>query len=166
MRNAEVADVLEKAADLYESEQIEWCQGSWQKERTRIVNETGESIAAYVQDGEGQLGLPDVKLKVERVISMCASGALARAVGIPVVWAQEIEGFEFRTLGTDERRFLYSLAREAVLKKLRGESTNPFRPGDPYLTNNIPQWNDSKARSKQEVIDVFKETAKDLRNAQ
>ena len=162
MRNAEVADVLEKAADLYESEQIEWCQGNWQKETLRFPNgsvthfHSGQGAAMVLKDLGG----------VEKIISMCASGALARAVGIPVVWAQEIEGFEFRTLGTDERRFLYSLAREAVLKKLRGESTNPFRPGDPYLTNNIPQWNDSKARSKQEVIDVFKETAKDLRNAQ
>lgn len=57
----EVAQVLDDAADLYESEQIEWCKGSWYtdfKPGPGIITATGTTI------------------------SMCAEGALMKAAGL------------------------------------------------------------------------------------
>lgn len=165
LTNTEVADVLEKAADLYQSEQIEWCQGSWEKESYHVKADLG--VQAYFTSNEAVIGamMEEAQIAFEKITSMCASGALARASGLPVLQAQEIESLVPRLTLWPDNRNLYILAREAVLKTIRSQSTNPFRADDPYLTNNIPQWNDEKSRTKQEVIDVFRETAKDLRNA-
>lgn len=60
----EAAQVLEDAADLYESERIDWCTGSW-------VEQTNRGEVA--------------------TLSMCAEGALMKAAGLKdaTIWAFE-----------------------------------------------------------------------------
>lgn len=124
--NTEVATALEAAADLYESEKYDWCQGS------------------YHQGG------PDSG------ISLCASQALRMACG------------ERLTLRSDD----LTLSSTAVLlnRPLFQEAVRALGLGEPPgLAKNyeglLISWNDHQPKdSKQEVIDLFKNTAKKLRN--
>lgn len=58
MTNVEVADVLDKAADLYQAEQVEWCSGKW-------------ITVVHSGDEAGSLKM-----------SVCAGGAIALAAGM------------------------------------------------------------------------------------
>lgn len=58
MTNVEVADVLDKAADLYQAEQVEWCAGKW----VTVV--------------------PSGNLYAPLKMSVCAGGAIALAAGM------------------------------------------------------------------------------------
>lgn len=72
----------------------------------------------------------------ENVVAACSMGAIMLEVGI----------------------LNYFLRRE-VIGALREHL------GDPTDLWSVSTWNDEPGRTKQQVIDVFKETAKDLRNA-
>lgn len=118
--NTEIADVLDRAADMYESEKVEWCQRSWgEKDRA-----TGQAL------------------------SMCASTAIYAAAG-----------FDMLMSGTakDDARQSPQLGQavEGHMLKYLG-----IHPGF-----GIPSWNDSHVYTKQQVIDAFKDAAKELRNA-
>lgn len=104
--NAEVAEVLEKAADLLESEQVAWIQGV-------------ESRA----DAEGN------------VVSACVIGLLN------LVTQAELNIYNH----------LYRAALDAVTR---------------YLGTSVVAWNDLLGRTREEVIEMFKTVAKDLRNEQ
>jgi hypothetical protein len=43
---AKVADILEKAADLYESEQVDWCQGGFYNQGENEVSVSGRKITS------------------------------------------------------------------------------------------------------------------------
>jgi hypothetical protein len=126
LSNDVVAGVLETAADLYEAEEIEWCQGAWAR-----------------LDNAGQL-------------SMCAEGALLKAAGVThdeIKKAQNHGAPEWLHGAEKEQTwYRFSDARAALNARNR--------------RNNVTSWNDADGQTKQEVIDAFKETAKDLRNAQ
>jgi hypothetical protein len=111
--STKIADVLERAADLYESGQYELHRGSF-----------------FNNDQEAP--------------GVCAIGALMLAAGSSLVTG--------RLLHNLQTTILYWDATEVVERKITG-----------YL---LPTWNDAPGRTKQEVIDLFKETAKELRNAE
>lgn len=124
----ETAQVLEDAADLYESEQIGWCTGTWVEKTDRGETET---------------------------LSMCAEGALMKAAGF-------------------DQEYIYSYGKYVLLQTdayLRNMDDDAFRRyegarrivGD-TVGYDIPPWNDELVAGKQDVIDVFREIAKDLRN--
>lgn len=117
MSSLQVAEVLEKAADLYESEQYEWCQ---------------MTLAQYD------------KSPVRQLVSLCASGALAIASGY---WDGRVTNSDLTSAYQDA----YNALKWAVLEKADGFT--------------VEGWNDRANRTKQEVIDTMKETAKGIRNA-
>lgn len=112
----QVAEILERAAENYEAEEVEWCRGALVKAPTALRVEF--SVCAW-----GALILADLQLRGE-VIN------LRRLVGVSdrvVVTVAHIEN-----------RLQHVL---------------------------LASWNDQVVKDKQEVIDLFKETAKDVRNA-
>ena len=118
---AEVADVLDAAADLYESERFDWCQGQ-----------------AVSEDG----------------LSICASQALCMVTGVTITLQQDPMPWTGRVLHdmSNWNQPLYRAAEVALL---------------PYTqeAGGIIGFNDSgQGRSKQDIIDLFKKTAKELRD--
>ena len=122
LSDLEVADALDRAADLYESEQYDWCQGKYEDFQPSII-------------------------------SICASTALGLAVGLPRWCVNKVERAASRASPLEEP---YYRVRETVLRHIENQYFGPSA---------LPIWNDEKGRTKQEVIDLFKDTAKELRNA-
>lgn len=144
---ADMADVLEKAADLYEAEKYEWCEGAW------FVERDNECLA---------LGDP--------AISVCASTALGLACDLSLSSARDMENVYMMLRNVhvgltvpNDIPFQYTkyfLAREQVDRHL------VMRLG---ADADLPTWNDGghgRDVTKPEVIELFKEIAKDLRNEQ
>lgn len=144
MNPNDVADLLEKAADLYESEQIDWCKGSWGTHRTYDPDTTG------VREG----------------VFHCAEGALLRAAGYTMdqlIDAQtRFEDKKDRNLKI-ERLMNDPLVHAAVVAVDRHEEWGRQDPSLWYFNDNkLDHTKPSEA--KQQLITIFKNTAKDLRN--
>ena len=123
MDNDKIADVLDEAADLYESERYDWCQGQ-----------------AITADG----------------FSICASLALAMACGMTITKGLPRVYPPYHVWGNDMKLFSEPLYRAA-----EGALAPALGPG-----RGIVGFNDAKnsGRTKQDIIDLFKNTAKELRN--
>lgn len=138
------ADILEIAAQSYEAETINWCKEAWvdpalTKKWARAVGVNG--------------GWDKVPAEAVIQVSACAMGAMALADGW--TWQQNMQFSTekiIRELGSDQLRE----AVDALEAHLELE-----RPTDYYA---IPGWNDDPDRTKDEVIEAMKATAKDLRN--
>jgi len=158
---AEVADVLEMAADLYEAEQVKWCMGSW-----GFSQEDGTRTA-------------------------CASSALALACGLrqghAAMLENVIETGMIAGIGLTEPEQLYLDVRKHVDEKLRWRLPrwNDLTRTEPRLnlgliefeivdgayrlktsTKGAPVFTTEAipVRTKADVIELFKSLAKDLRN--
>lgn len=151
----QMAQVLEDAAQLYEAEKVEWCAGSWGD---------GE------KDGVGPL-------------SVCASTALGMAAGLGWVMPAVMEEFHldasmdhmelagsvgFADYQLGPEALTWSPASDELYRKTR-------QLVDMRLGEELPEFNDEEdwddagliltpRRTKQEIIDLFKDTAKELRN--
>lgn len=161
---AEIADVLETAADLYESEQVEWCRGTW---------------GATTLDGG---------------ITACASSALGLAAGIRQGLTGSLEYLMetgiTSGIGLTAPEQLYLDVRKHVdaalnwrLPAWNDHCVNKPRlnwdmikvefvkgayqleqrfsledPGPQIIVEQVP------SRTKADVIELFKGLAKDLRN--
>ena len=131
INNSMIADTLEAAADLYEAEKYDWCQGNYHR-------------------------------STDQGISICASQAIRMACGEKLY--SDSPGHWI----SDQTRVNLSLLRAAF----RALNLTPFgSEGDLIKWNDQGQLvtlafplNTSPRRTKQEVIDLFKEKAKDLRN--
>lgn len=141
----ETADLLERAADLYESEQVEWCSKSWGVERL------------YLWDSD------EGRSRVQLGQFHCAEGAILRASGISM---EEIAKLKSASARDEEVLSLLSgpeflAATDAVAEYLGMERELNDTP------RRIYNWNDSLARAsaKRTLIDAFKNTAKELRNS-
>lgn len=121
--NVEIAEVLERAADAWESERLGWCQNK---------SFEYEIVGAVVSTYDHEI------VPVKKTIAACSLG------GIGLV-----------TKDSD--------LRIAVTDALGAATGFPELPWD--LGGAVVDWNDHPDRTKQEVIDKFKEVAKDLRNA-
>lgn len=133
MDNTEIATVLEAAADLYEAEKIEWCQGQWLE---RQIDDDGK-----------------------KVFTMCAEGALMRAAGFNWNEVDQLSGdmiteYTPQVPRTQRAKALFEGAQEALVKVIE----------EGHDQVNVIGFNDTHGRTKDEVIDLFKTTAKDLRN--
>ena len=153
--NSEVADVLEKAADLYESEKIEWCSGRWVGHHLR-------------EDGSAMM-------------SACAATSLGMAAGLGHDLVGLIDTLVFKDGATDEgvRRYVENTLDEGFVSRTSVLNYTPRdvrlyaqargvveeRIIESYGGSTLPNFNDSVRGSKTAVIELFKETAKDLRNA-
>lgn len=131
-------DVLERAADILESERVQWCQGTY------FRRNFGDAT-------EGDLRPP---------LSACALGAIRIAA-----------------LGEDSTYNGLTVNMPTWLGEVESDLDDILTG---YLADNIPldeglsdypDWggmaiyNDVKGRKKAEVIEVFKQVAKDMRNA-
>lgn len=124
--NERIADTLDKAADLYESGKVDWCQG------------------AYVSvDGVG-------------VLSVCASQALIMACGGTVQVLGNNGSYE-RSLGGVDIQYVDTVMGALGLPEAEFSG--------PWNERRVIVWNDKDdVRTKQDVIDLFKNKAKELRN--
>ena len=113
--NAEMAEVLEKVADAWESGTLGWCQGRSFIYKNNPYGVTKANIAAA-----------------------CSVGGVMLEVGVAASRSD---------------------LRKAVIAALRD------RLDAPNDLSSVSRWNDQPERTKQQVIDKFKEVAKDLRNA-
>jgi hypothetical protein len=134
----QVAEDLEMAAELLETEKLAWCQ---------------EVLG-------GVSGSPDDT----PLISACAVGAIAAVT-------YGLDRFTFLVGGGEEDSFYlphgnnqhisswtrFWAARTAVAIRLSNELQSD--------SNNVVEgWNDESGRTREEVVDLFKTIAKDLRN--
>jgi hypothetical protein len=129
-------DILERAADILESEQVEWCQG-------RYFNISDDPTKAP--------------------ISACALGAV-RIAGIQVMGAT---GVSMAGLTTHAPDWLGEVESEidAILEVYLNTKLPGQQPEDFPDWGGVATYNDVPERTKAEVIEVFKQVAKDLRNA-
>lgn len=118
--DAQVADLIEKAADAWESGAIGWCRGRFADRR-----------------------VPETATRV------CSWGGLMRAA----------HGQADATV----RDWLEARHEPVVLRALSAIEDHLSASGRDH-GGSLATWNDFLAKDEQHVIEVFKETAKDLRN--
>lgn len=142
------ADILEIAADLYESETVNWCQEAWVNPDLTSHFEGVYTSPDWVRDWE------EMPNEAASQINACVMGALALADGF--TWQQNMQ------LGTENIIGVHGSdqLREAVAAL----DSHLSEQGPEEYPSNIPFWNDAEGRTKDEVIEAIKETAKGLRN--
>lgn len=148
------ADILETAARSYEAETVKWCQEAWvDPDLTDEYREPGW----WSRKVEGLARTPewrDMPNEACIKVSACAMGALALADGW--TWQQNMD------LGTET--ICNSLGSPQLKQAIFALEAHVIRINDERCPNNIPSWNDWEDRTKAEVIEAMKATAKDLRN--
>ena len=152
------ADILEIAAQSYEAETVNWCQQAWvEPDLTTEYNDAGW----WSREIEGLARLPEWRdMPNEACIQLnaCAMGAMALADGW--TWQENMHiGTETicKKLGSPQLKQAIR-ALEVYVTRFNAKAE------DGYCPDNIPSWNDWDARTKDEVIEAMKATAKDLRN--
>lgn len=137
MQPDDVASILEKAADLYESEQIDWCKGAWGS-KTRL-KETGQFH--------------------------CAEGAILRAAGYTMREIIDAQVPDNGYPGID--RLTNDPGVKEAFRAVAHHLGHMINEDDPKLwTLNDRMDAKEPGKAKQYLINAFKETAKDLRNKQ
>jgi hypothetical protein len=143
MRKSDIvpaAEILERAAEAFESDEIHWVQNSW----------------GFIPVVER-----DKNMKPEA----CLIGGLAMAAG---VWTNTVAGESVMTAGTNTLSFLdedelrqFALARKAAADILKNRADGVKGRKHAVV---IAVWNDREETTLGEVLDVLKLAAKDLRN--
>jgi hypothetical protein len=141
-----MAQVLEDAADLYQSEKVHWCQG------------------AYVKWGE------------DPVLTVCATTALGMAAGLGTwmpLAVDQADGTQRRnsravlmqhlvpyqqqrpehTTWSRRAQALYLAAKKQVERRLKSQEFY-----------HLPAFNDDDETTMDQVVDLFQSVAKELRN--
>lgn len=133
---SETADLLERAADLYESEQIQWCKVNW--------------ATPYSEDRSGQFH--------------CAEGALLRAAGYS--WKQVLDAqMKSSSAKKDDPDIIARMMRlPKIQQAIRAVNGHTVHPQD--NTAWLWDLNDrlTPDTAKEALIQRFKEAAKELRN--
>ena len=154
------ADILETAARSYEAETVNWCQEAWvDPDLTDEYREPGWWSAVIGGDVPRLPEWRDMPNEAATRINACAMGALALADGW--TWQQNMD------LGTETIcNSLGSLQLKQAIRALEVYVTrfNAKAENGDRCPDNIPSWNDWEDRTKAEVIEAMKATAKDLRN--
>lgn len=148
------ADILEIAARSYEAETVNWCQEAWvDPDLTDEYREPGWWSVAV--SGGDVPRLPEWRDMPDEAcirLNACAMGALALADGW--TWQKSMD------LGTET--ICNSLGSDQLKEAIKALET---RLQDSEVSfDSIPSWNDWDDRTKDEVIEAMKATAKDLRN--
>lgn len=142
----QMAQVLEDAAQLYQDEKVEWCSGTW--------------------GGSDDSGL-----------SVCAATAIGLASGLGWIVPSILEEYTVNAasdLASMATGFRVSDVRNPYAMVWSAEADALYRATrsllDGRLNEPVPEFNDAEdqddnpVRTKQEIIDLFKDTAKELRN--
>ena len=91
---------------------------------------------------------------------ICAEDAIWMAVR----WGRVLTAKEYWTTPSDALEGSEDLESHVANLRLADVVTSRVRRSLGLSTSSLWQWNDAWGRTKQEVIDAFKATAKDLRN--
>ena len=118
----EIAEVLEACASDWREGTVDWCQGSYARDRN---------------------GVPSA-VDWPEATSFCAEGNITRV-------CDRKSSF----IDLDHAVQLSDQAKYALSEQIHGSVTSYAR---------IVRWNDADDRTKEQVIDMFEQTAKDLRN--
>lgn len=157
--NAEIAQVLEDAADLYESEKIQWCSGSW--------------------------GGHELTLQNEVRVNACAATSIAMAAGVGVYLVGALDRvIVFPNMGEEHVRRAVEHIVQNINPEWRQRTEHNYGPGilqwsprtvqlyfsardevEKRIDTTLPSFNDKYGQNKDAVIQLIKETAKELRNA-
>jgi hypothetical protein len=158
----QMAQVLEDAAQMYQDEKDNWCSDSWYKDHNG--------------DCDGS------NLKPGSPLSVCASTALGMAAGLGVLVPEFLEdnamlgGPDKGTTEDEHWGWAYVWTEEAVQRYKDTRAWVEGRLEERYGVAYLPEFNDAAERAvdefgnrvplrtKQEIIDLFKDTAKELRN--
>ena len=132
----QVAEILEKAAENYEAEEVEWCKGVVFKSPT--ASRVKFSVCAW-----GALIFADLQLRGEVITPRRFVGPSDRVMATMVHIQNRLQHYLLASWN-DQHYLLASWNDQHYL---------------------LASWNDLIVQDKQEVIDLFKETAKDMRNA-
>ncbi len=163
--NEQMAQVLEDAARLYKDEEINWCSGGWIDVKEEEWARLDDSIRAAVPLDDALNVFDTEGLQ----ISACAEGALLRASGFS--WS-DVGRYEASRDGDDflldrhgEAATLFRATVGAVEERLDGGTSLPVWNDKLYskYEPGMKRTRDTVA-AKQDVIDLFEATAKDLRN--
>lgn len=150
------ADILEIAARSYEAETVNWCQEAWvDPDLTDEYREPGWWVAVSGGDVPRLPEWRDIPDEACIQLNACAMGALALADGW--TWQKNMD------LGTET--ICNSLGSDQLKEAIKALEAHVIAISDDDLCpDNIPSWNDWESRTKDEVIEAMKATAKDLRN--
>jgi hypothetical protein len=136
VNNNEVADVLEKAADILESETVGWCQDNY-----------------YILDNS-------------RVLSVCALGAVRAAIAIDMGLSIEAivsnwdQGLVEQVV--DGETYVSDAVRLHMDRVPVPEGYELAHEQDGW--EGIHEFNDIPGQTREEVVELMKTIAKDLRN--
>jgi hypothetical protein len=136
------ATTLEKAAEILKTETVSWCQ-----ENFVLFEETED------ERGHVTIGQP---------VSACAMGALYLADG-------QVQKFEDRPWDSVSVLFnpVDRLGKLVLLPRLPLNYCPDFEDVCPgHSPDYVEAWNDDICKSREEVIDLFENAAKDLRNGE
>jgi hypothetical protein len=117
--NDQVADVLERAADLYESEAIEWCKRDWVR-----------------RDGD------------DKVMSACAEGAIYLAAGLPALLTEYVGAGDFNAGDHHEAYRLGESAIACLASSIDPEKTRLYYWNDREATSKTEVIEAMKACAK------------------
>jgi len=149
-----MATVLEDAADAYESEKIEWCQNKW---------------LLHSAPGMGP----------RHQLTVCAATALGLAAGLGALVPEYLEThpgsrpepedlrgrWGWAYVWTEEGIQRYRAARACVEKRLDLDLTG-FNDRIDAVSHDRHKLRHVPGCTKQDIIDLFKDTAEELRNGQ
>jgi hypothetical protein len=151
--NTEAADILEAAADLYQAEKVQWCAGTWYDNDAIIPP-------------EGQL-------------TACAATAVGLAAGLGLLVPELLEEGCLNRPDLENGDARYRWAYEYTEDNIERYRDTRYLVEERLMALHgvryLPEFNDMAERfkdngstvfkhTKQDVIDLFKEVAKDLRN--
>lgn len=145
--NADVAQVLEDAADLYESEKVEWCTGLWAKrqERTGVISACAEG-AILLARGYDWFAIWD------RSATLFDRDLLAQAANVALLK-------EINRGSTHLWTGVYTWNDQAIGGRHKVKAFDAFGHEVERVTAPIPHV------AKAEVIEKMKQAAKNLRNS-
>lgn len=136
--STEIAEILEAAADQFESGQVGWGTGAY------------EVTGSYHRDENGK-----VQFTPFETPQYCAVGIVRKVMRDrnPAVDPLIADHAAWVVAGHISQSLNLPVAR--------------FEPGAELLKlgRQLPKWNDERGRTKEEVIEAFKLAAKDVRNA-
>lgn len=149
--DADMAQVLEDAADLYLAEKVHWCQGSYIRKEDAPVLTVCATTALGMAAGLGTmmpLAIDLTKHKATRNSQQVLLDHLGRDDLKPehITWSRRAQA-------------LYMAAKEKVEReiRIRAVGTGDFHP-------HLPAFNDDDETTMDQVVDLFQSVAKELRN--
>lgn len=148
--NADMAQVLEDAADMYLAEKVHWCQESYLKRDEAPILTVCATTALGMAAGLGAL-MPLAADLTEHHVPRRSQAVLLDA--LEQGWG--------RTHMIDPRHVTWSRRAQALYFAAKKQVEKKLRAREFY---HLPAFNDDDDTTMDQVVDLFQSVAKDLRN--